>query len=246
MLTEQQGLVTELARLRREAIAEAGASGLRQDEIARRLGVSPGRVSQMKSASGKAASETGGGGGDRPAVVVQRALPTEPSVRGSASLFLTEAERQGIRPDRRMLYVGPERAADHVASALRVDPDTEVLARRKLMLADDVPVRIATSYFRLELFGGTAIAAPDFVRPSLQAGIEALGHRFGHAEEHLTARPPTEAEAETLALAPGEWVVQVLRASYSADDTPIHTLETICAASRHIFPIGQVAGADEF
>jgi GntR family transcriptional regulator len=41
-------------------------------------------------------------------------------------------------------------------------------------------------------------------------------------------------------------VVQVLRASYSGEDTPIHTLETICAATRHVLPIGQVAGVDEF
>lgn len=30
------------------------------------------------------------------------------------------------------------------------------------------------------------------------------------------------------------------------EDTPVHALETICAATRHIFPIGQVAGVDEF
>ncbi|WP_239514056.1 GntR family transcriptional regulator [Streptosporangium sp. 'caverna'] len=179
-------------------------------------------------------------------MVVRRALPTEPAVRASASLFMTEAEKQGIRPSRRMLYVGSEPATGDVASALRVVPGTDVLARRKMLLADDVPVRIATSYFRLDIFGGTPLAAPDFVKPSLQAGIEALGHRFGHAEEHLVARPPTEFEAETLLLDPGEWVVQILRAGYSDDGTPVHILETICAASRHIFPIVQVAGADEF
>ncbi|MEZ0075027.1 GntR family transcriptional regulator [Planotetraspora sp. GP83] len=181
-----------------------------------------------------------------PRVVVRRGLPTEPAVRGSASLFMTEAGRQGLRVGRRMLYVGPEPASDHVAQALQVPPGVEVLARRKVMLADDVPVRIATSYFRLDLFGGTPLCAPDFVKPSLQAGIEALGHRFGRAEEHLIARPPTEAEAATLQLGPGEWVVQILRVGYATDDTPIHTLETICAASRHIFPIAQVTGSDEF
>ena len=62
----------------------------------------------------------------------------------------------------------------------------------------------------------------------------------------LTARPPTAFEAETLALDPGEWIVQVVRISYSTEDTPVHCLETICAASRHLFPIGQVAGSDEF
>jgi GntR family transcriptional regulator len=40
--------------------------------------------------------------------------------------------------------------------------------------------------------------------------------------------------------------VQVVRTSYSTEDTPIHALETICTATRHIFPMGQVAGLDEF
>jgi GntR family transcriptional regulator len=159
---------------------------------------------------------------------------------------MTETERQGIRAGRRMLYVGPEPATPHVAEALGVEPGEDVLARRKMMLANDVPVRIATSYLRLDLFGGTPLGEPGFVKPSLQAGIEALGHRFGRAEEYLVARLPTEVEDGTLQLDPGEWVVQILRASYATDGTPIHVLETVCAASRHIFPIAQVTGADEF
>ena len=122
----------------------------------------------------------------------------------------------------------------------------EIVARRKMMTANDVPVRIATSYFRADLFGGTRLAEPEFVQPSLQSALTALGYSFGHAEEHLTARPPTAFERETLELEAGEWIVQVLRASYSAEGTPVHVLETICAANRHIFSIGQVSGHDEF
>ncbi|GGL00291.1 hypothetical protein Sme01_37100 [Sphaerisporangium melleum] len=183
---------------------------------------------------------------ERPRVVVRRTLPTEPAIRASASLFAAEAERQGVRPGRRMLYVGPEPAGDRVAAALGVEPGTEVLARRKLLLAEDVPVRVATSFFRLDLFAGTALTAPGFILPSLQAAIEALGHRFGHAEEELTARVPTAFERATLLLAPGEWVVQIVRAGLDTEGTPVHVLETVCAASRHVFPIRQVAGADEF
>ncbi|MEV8633829.1 UTRA domain-containing protein [Streptosporangium sp. NPDC051023] len=260
-MADRQELVAELARLRRAAIIEARAAGVRQDAMARRLGVTPGRVSQMASAGARDATEglwaesqnvadpsprRGREARRGPRVVVRRALPTEPAVRASASLFMTEAAAQGVRPGRRMLGVGREPAADHVATALRVEPGSEVLARRKLLLADDVPVRIATSYFRLDVFAGTPICDPDFVRPTLQAGIEALGHRFGHAEEYLVARSPTGFEAGTLLLDPGEWIVQVLRASYGDDGTPVHTLETICAASRHVFPITQVTGADEF
>ncbi|MEU6798599.1 UTRA domain-containing protein [Nonomuraea wenchangensis] len=229
LMTEEQGLVIEAAKMRRRAIAEARESGLK--EITRRLGVSPGRGSQPRQA---------------PRVLVQRALPTEPAVRGSKSLFMAEAERQGLKADRRMLYVGLEPASEHVAACLRVEPGAEVVARRKMMSANDVPVRIATSYFRADLFGGTRIAEQGFVTPSLQSALTALGYAFGHAEENLTARQPTAFERGTLELEPGEWVVQVLRASYSTEDTPVHVLETIFAASRHIFPIGQVSGDDEF
>ena len=183
---------------------------------------------------------------ESPAVVVRRLLPTDPSVRGSRSLFVTEAERQGLRAGRRMLYVGPEPAGAAVAAALRIAPGDPVIARRKLLIANEIPVRIATSYFRDDLFGGTRIAKTGFVTPSLQTEIETLGYRFGRADEMLTARAPTGTEASTLELAPGEWVVEVLRASYSDRDEPIHVLQTVCAGSRHVFEITQVAGADEF
>lgn len=185
------------------------------------------------------------GGAGHPGVVVRRALPTEPSVRSSASLFMTEAERQGIRADRRMLYVGPEPASSHVADALRIEPGDDVLARRKLLLANDVPVRIATSFFRASLFAGTRLAEDGFVRPSLQAALKDLGYRFGHAEEYLIARPATGTEHETLELDRGEWVVQILRTSYTPEDSPVHALETVCAATRHIFPIAQTTAPDE-
>jgi GntR family transcriptional regulator len=60
------------------------------------------------------------------------------------------------------------------------------------------------------------------------------------------SRRPTSFEREALEREPDEWIVQVLRTRYSAEGTPMHALETICAASRHIFPVGQVGGVDEF
>lgn len=245
LMIQDQALTEQAARYRRHAISEARERGLTLEQIGAALGVTPGRVSQM--GKGPAARAPESSAEHAPRVLVQRPLPTEPAVRGSASLFLAEAERQGIKADRRMLYIGLEPASEPVAACLRVDPGANVVARRKLMLANDVPVRIATSFFRADLFGDTRMAEPEFVRPTLQSALRDLGYQFGHAEEHLTARRPTTFEAETLDLAADEMiVVQVLRASYSTEGTPVHTLETICAASRHIFPIGQVAGADEF
>lgn len=244
LMTRDQGLVTEAAKYRRHAIAEARMAGHTIEQIAAQLGVTPGRVSQMSK--GPTAKAPAASAEPAPRVLVQRALPTDPAIRGSVSLYLVEAERQGIHADRKMLYIGLEPANEHVAACLRIEPGDDVVARRKLMLANDVPVRIATSYFRADLFAGTRMAEPEFVRPTLQSALLDLGYMFGRAEENLTARRATTFERETLELEPDEWVVQIVRASYSTEDTPIHTLETICSATRHVFPVGQVAGSDEF
>lgn len=246
-MTSLQGQSVELSRIRRSAIIDAQQAGMRQEDIARRLGVSPGRVSQMKKAgSDEPAHKAPAGPVDpRPRVLVQRALPTPPSTRGSESLYLTEAQQQGLAPERKMLFIGQEPANEHVAIGLRVEPGVPVIARRKMFWANSVPVRISTSYFRLDVGEGTRLDGEGFVLPTLQDAIEDLGHRFEHATETLTARPPTPYEADLLDI-PGEWVVQVLRVSYSTEDVPIHALETICAATRHTFPIGQAVGSDQF
>lgn len=246
LMAEEQGAITELSSIRRHAVAEARDDGMTLADIADALGVSPGRVSQY-ARQGDAAKAPRLPERTAPRVLVQRALPTPPAVRGSESLYLEEAKRQGIEnAERRMLYIGTEPSSEHVAVPLRIEPGTDVVARRKMFFADSVPVRISTSYFRTDLFGGTRIEEPEFVKPSLQAALESFGYRFGHAEETLTAREATRFEAETLELDPGEWVVQVLRASYSEEDTPIHVLETVCAATRHVFVIGQPADTDQF
>lgn len=246
-MTSLQGQSVELSRIRRGAIVEAQQTGMRQDDIARHLGVSPGRVSQMKKAGSDEPAHKAPTGPvePRPRVLVQRALPTPPSTRGSKSLYLTEAQQQGLTPERKMLFVGQEPANEHVALGLHVEPGDNVIARRKMFWANEVPVRISTSYFRVDVGENTRLDAEGFVLPTLQAAIEDLGHRFGHATETLTARPPTPYEADLLDI-PGEWVVQVLRVSYSTEDVPVHALETICAATRHTFPIGQAVGSDQF
>jgi GntR family transcriptional regulator len=246
LMADSAGLSVEAARYRRDAIAEARATGLTPQQIGAALGVSPGRIRQIPPDESAGPMAPAPSEAHAPRVLVQRALPTDPAVRGSVSLFLVEAERQGIRAERKMLYIGLEPASEHIAACLRVQPGDEVVARRKLMLANDVPVRVSTSFFRADLFGNTRMAEPEFVRPTLQSALADLGYSFGRAEENLTARRPTAFERETLDLDHDEWVVQVIRSSYSTEDTPVHTLETICAATRHVFPIGQVAGSDEF
>jgi GntR family transcriptional regulator len=215
LMTEDQALTEAASRYRRQAIAEARDAGLSREQIATALGVTPPRITQIA----KGSKEEGPAlpADEPPRVLMKRALPTPPADRGSLSLFLVEAERQGVAAERRMLYIGPEPANDYVAKTLGVEAGTEVVARRKMMLANEVPVRIATSYFRADLFDNTRVSEPEFVRPSLQAAIADLGYTFGHADEFLVARRATRFERDTLELDSDEWVVQILRTSYSTE-----------------------------
>lgn len=51
-LAEHQALINELARMRREAVTEAQQSGISQTRIARAVGVTQGRISQMRAVPG--------------------------------------------------------------------------------------------------------------------------------------------------------------------------------------------------
>lgn len=245
LMTEDQGLNEAAARYRRQALADARDAGMTRDQIAAALGVSAPRITQISKGKAEPAPELPAD--HAPAVLVQRAVPTDPADRGSASLFLAEMERQGLTATREIVSVQTEPAPEQVARGLHLVTGDPAIARRKLQKVNGVPVRMPTSWFRVDLFDSTQIATDrDFVRPTLQSALADLGYHFGRADEFLISRRPTLYEVTKLEISPDEWVVQIIRTSYSTEGTPVHCLETICVASRHIFPIGQVAGADEF
>ena len=185
LITDGAGLAIEACRYRRDAIAEARAQGYTSKQIADRLGVTPGRVRQIPADSkvgpiAPPASET-----HAPRVLVQRPLPTEPATRGAPSLFLAEMERQGIRADRKMLYIGLEPASEHIATCLRVQTGDDVVARRSS--ASPTTSQYAS---RPRTSGPTCSPVPgwpkpEFVRPTLQTALADLGYVFGRAERHL-------------------------------------------------------------
>jgi GntR family transcriptional regulator len=122
-----------------------------------------------------------------------------------------------------------------------VEAGDDLLTRRRLMLLDEVPVRLAISYFLPVTPEAAELSGAEFIKGGLQALLERHGRRFGWAEETLVARMPTADEAQLLAMEDDEPVVEILRTSYDDHDTPVHTLQTVCVASRHVFDVRQPA-----
>lgn len=194
--------------------------------------------------SGEGLSPGTGARAARPqAVVVRRALPTDPSVRSAESLYMAETAGQGgFAPGRTLLGVARVPAPAHVSGIMGLPAGTPVIVRTRLMSAGDVPVRISHSYFPASAPESGELLSAAFLPGGLQAMFERYGRRFGRAEETLVARMPTAWERQTLGLDPCVPVVRVLRTSYDQQAAAVHILESICAADRHVFTVTQAEG----
>lgn len=176
---------------------------------------------------------------DPPRVLVHRAIPTDPLVRSSESLFLTETAGQAGTPSRTLLFAGPSPAPPAIAAIMNVQPGEDLVTRRRLMLVDGVPVRLAVSYFRADTPEADELSRTSFIEGGLQVIYDRYGRRFGRSRETLVARRPTPEEMNLLNLDPADPVVDIVRTSFDAENQPVHTLQTICAAGRHVFVIKQ-------
>lgn len=127
-----------------------------------------------------------------------------------------------------------------------VEEGEELLVRSRLMSVDSTPVRISNSYFMPAAPEAEALSSPEFIPGGLQEVFEDAGRVFGRCKETLTSRIPTKREIQLLDLSPGVPVVQIVRTSYAADGTPVHTLESICGADSHTFSITPVENDQAF
>ncbi len=207
-----------------------------QAEVAKVLGVSPGRVSQIETTTRASHG-----------VLVERSVPTPPAVRAAPSLFLAEGEAQKVDAARTMLSVGPAPAPAHVAELLGIEPGAPAMLRRKLQRVQGIPVRRPDSWHRVDVVERVpALGSDEFVPGGMERAFQAAGLHFDHAVESFMARRATAEEAEMLELDDDDLVVEVLRCSYADGNLAVHCLDTVCAARRHRFRVPQMPEDDVF
>jgi GntR family transcriptional regulator len=113
-----------------------------------------------------------------------------------------------------------EVAADEELAALfGADPGTALLRRHFVFYARGEPEQISINFLPLDLVAGTPVA--DQAREPWPGGTLAqlayLGHPVSRVEESVSARMPTEPEAQTLQVGQGVPVFAILRRLISGD-----------------------------
>lgn len=118
--------------------------------------------------------------------------------------------------------VGRAPAPSEVAEAFGVADGAELVVRRHLVRTQEVPVELGAAWFRPGDTGDTDLEREQaFGRPLYQEVEEVTGRRYVHARDQVTARLPTRAEAETLAIRPDTPVLHLLHVAADDDHRPI-------------------------
>lgn len=146
-----------------------------------------------------------------------------------------EAAQHGGKGTQNLREVAEITPPADIARALNLQPAETAIVRRRTMLLDGRPVELADSYYPARIARHTPLAQPRKIRGGALAVLTALGHTPRQADEHVTARPPTDEERRLLQLAPGEWVLVLARTLRTDGRTPVEaSIMTMIAKGRHL------------
>lgn len=148
--------------------------------------------------------------------------------------FQAEVTEQGQTPGAQVIVEGPVTVDAEVAALLGLDPDEQVVVRRRRMLVDGEPVQLATSYVPWSIAEGTRIIQEDSGPGGIYARIEEAGLELETFEEELSTRAALPEEASALQLAPGVPVMLVTRVAKATGGRPVEVCQHVLAGDRHV------------
>lgn len=151
--------------------------------------------------------------------------------------FNAEAAAQGQRAVQRILAVLTIPAPLEVADRLNIEPDEEVLVRRRLFVVDDEPMQLCDGYYPMDIARDSLLMESRRIKGGAHAVIEGEPNRRRIVQfvEDLDVRMPTPDETERLVIPPGVPVARVLRTAYDAAGQPVEVLDSLVPCDRHVF-----------
>jgi GntR family transcriptional regulator len=145
---------------------------------------------------------------------------------GAHGAFDGEITRLGLTP-RTDVEVGQVPMPEDLAGYLDVPAGAPVLARARVMFANDVPVQVATSYLPLALAEGTAITEADTGPGGIYSRLADIGQEPVAFREITRVRPPDPEEARTLQLDADHRVYDLVRIARTGEGRAVEICRTV-------------------
>jgi GntR family transcriptional regulator len=159
-----------------------------------------------------------------------------PTHRRADSLirFSQEMRRQGRRPSSRLLDASRRRATQAEIDRLRLPRAADVIAIRRVRLADETPVAVEHAVFPGTL---ARLLEVDLAAGSLHEALVAMGHvpSLGHAT--LRAANADTAEAELLGVSTGSALLVERRLILDEHSRPLELTETRYVGDRYALDV---------
>lgn len=158
-----------------------------------------------------------------------------PADAGDRYRWLTEAEKLGTRARSRLLRVAETVPPADVSAVLGLPEGGTALLRHQLLLIDDEPVELVSSYYPLEIARGTLLTKRRKITGGTPALLAELGYPPRLSVDRVSARVPTQEQFTALRL-PGDLpVLRTLRVVRSDDDRPIEA--TVMVKAGHLYEL---------
>ena len=141
-----------------------------------------------------------------------------PGVQNSWSAVAPDS---GSRSSNRLLAVTTIEPADTVRDELRLGPGDRVVVRDRLIMLEDRPAELASSYYPAVIAAGTPLADAKKIRGGAVTALSDLGFATADVTEQVTARLPTAEEAALLDISSDEPLIALSRTSRDAAGRPI-------------------------
>ena len=158
-----------------------------------------------------------------------------------------EMRSRGIVPGSKLINVNRVHAGVEVATALRLDPQSEVLRIERLRLADGEPIAIEVLFLNAERFDGITAALGDNVS-FYQLLYSDYGVELDSAEETIEAVVAGTREASLLGCPPASALLQLSRLTTDTQNRPIEYVRSLYRGDRFRFrqhlERGAVAGPE--
>lgn len=148
--------------------------------------------------------------------------------------WAAEAAAAGQRGSQRILGAETIPAPADIAEHLRVPTGTEAVVRRRLILADDQPIEVATSYWPGHIAAMTVLALPQKIAGGTARFLAELGYSPHEVREDVTTRWATPHERTTLTMEQAEPVLVLTRILLDDAGQPFQVDVNVMRAGRHI------------
>ncbi|MFI7455456.1 GntR family transcriptional regulator [Nonomuraea sp. NPDC049714] len=165
----------------------------------------------------------------RPADFVAPAPPNE------SYPWIAKANQRGWQASSRLLEVGEVRPPQDAAAALQLTETGTAVMRRQLLVLDDEPAELVTSYYPTEIAAGTALLEHRKIRGGTPTLLASMGYPPRKCVDHVSARVPTQEQYELLELPSELPILRTFRVVYSDNERPIEA--TIMAKAGHLYEL---------